>query len=227
MRAQVLSICSSAASTSARLKPCRSHAAVEMLADRPDVGLLGAKALLVEPGVARQEAHVERGHPHRHGRHLLEDSASRRASWRAATASAGVRRGAGYFSSRYSQMTLESTIDVAVVHQRRHDAVRVELEILRLELVLALAEVEPDVLERQALFGQADANLLAAGGVGGVVQLQHGRSTGFSHCMGPVRLPRRRAVDTYGATCPTSPAITSPPRFPIRTAPRISGMPMR
>ena len=41
------------------------------------------------------------------------------------------------------------------------------------------------------------------------------------------RLPRRRAVDTNGAACPISPAITSPPRSPIRTARRISGMPTR
>jgi hypothetical protein len=33
------------------------------------------------------------------------------------------------------------------VVERRHNAVRVELEILRLELILSLTEVEPDVLE--------------------------------------------------------------------------------
>jgi hypothetical protein len=141
MRAQVLSICSSAASTSVRLKPC-----VEVLADRPDVGLLRAKALIVEPGVARQKTHVERRHPHRRGRHLLEIAHP--------GAHLGALRHIGGRQARGRVLFVQvfanhAGIDdhVIAVHERRHHAVRVELEIFRLELILSLTEVEPDVLE--------------------------------------------------------------------------------
>ena len=70
-------------------------------------------------------------------------------------------------------MTLESMIGTPVVDERRHDAVGIELQIVRLEVILAGPQVELDLLERQLLLREAETHLLAAGGVWCVVENQH------------------------------------------------------
>ncbi len=88
------------------------------------------------------------------------------------TRSDGTSGLCGYFSSRYSQITLEFDDRDAVIDQGRHHGVGVDRQILRLELVL-LAEIEPDLVEREPLLVQHQANLLAARRMRGVIQHQH------------------------------------------------------
>ena len=52
----------------------------------------------------------------------------------------GDNRIAGKRSPRYSQITLETMM--TFIDQRWHHAVRIELEVFRLEVILALAEIE-------------------------------------------------------------------------------------
>ena len=60
----------------------------------------------------------------------------------------------------------------AVVHERRHHALRIELEVGRIVL-LGLEQVDAARLPGEALFDQGDADLLAADRVAEVVEDQH------------------------------------------------------
>ncbi len=60
----------------------------------------------------------------------------------------------------------------AVIDKGGNDAVRIELEIIRLELFF-LAEVDPHFVEFDPLLVQHQPNLLAAGGVRGVIEHEH------------------------------------------------------
>ncbi len=63
----------------------------------------------------------------------------------------------------------------AVIDQGRHDGIRVDRQILRLELVL-FGEVKLDIVELEALLVQDKPDLLATGGVGGVIENEHWRA---------------------------------------------------
>ena len=96
--------------------------------------------------------------------------------------------------------------DIAVVDQSRHHAIRIDRQIFGLEMVLGLAEVELDVLERQALFREADADLLTAGGMRSIVEREHFRLS----VVIPGSAPKGRAgpesiINALGLWIPGSP----------------------
>src|SRR5262249_617743 len=76
--------------------------------------------------------------------------------------------------------------DRAIVVERRHHAVRVKREVVRLELVTS-EQVEPDLLEGNPLGIEHEAHALAAGRLGRVVEGE-GHGTTLSLAM-PVAAP--------------------------------------
>ena len=99
------------------------------------------------------------------------------------TGFSGVKLASGATSSRYSVMTVEIDDDRAVVVERGHDAVGIELEIIGLELV-AGEQIELHLVERQLLGVEHETHPLAAGRLRRVVELEsHGgysRSLSFN-----------------------------------------------
>ena len=66
-----------------------------------------------------------------------------------------------------------------VMYQGGNDAVGVELQVIRVELLLC-PKIEQVSFEVEAFFGDAQLDLLAAGGVDGVIEFQHSRRLEFS-----------------------------------------------
>ena len=65
------------------------------------------------------------------------------------------------------------------MHQGGNDAVGVEIQVFRVELLLR-PKIEKVSFEVEAFLGDAQPELLAAGGVVGVIEFQHSRRREFS-----------------------------------------------
>ena len=125
---------SSAAFISFCGKAVAAHGQHELLAQRLALRER-QKLLLAHRREARQEGEVEGRHPHRRGRHLV-DEAHQRAHLRARDRRAR-REAPGSGDDLVEIFDDDGGIDddVAVVIERRHDAIGIEREIVGLELV--------------------------------------------------------------------------------------------
>jgi hypothetical protein len=75
--------------------------------------------------------------------------------------------------------------------ERRHDAVGVDLEIIR-RVMLELVEPHVMALVRQPLFLEGEARLLGAGGKARVIELEHAILPTFAAAGATISPPRRR-----------------------------------
>src|SRR5438034_4924830 len=150
--------------------------------------------LLAHSGKARQEGQVERRHAHRRGWHFVDEAHERAHSCAHDRIAGGESFGRRHDFVEIFDDDRGIDHDRAVVVERRHHAVRVKCQVVRLELV-AGQQVELDLREGNLFCIEHEAHALAAGRLRRVVESKgHGTTYFMTVFSGPHQRIWRRAL---------------------------------
>jgi hypothetical protein len=154
-----------------RRKAASAHAAVEMLADRSNIRVLATEFLFVQRLETVRERLVKGRHADRRRGHLLE-KAHPGAHARPFHRIGGRQRVPREHLVEIFAYDARIDDDLAVMEQRRHDAIGVQLEISGRQMFVGpRVHLVTDPIE--LLLRQTDANLLAAGGDVHLIEFDH------------------------------------------------------